>query len=77
MTNKDLIERENTFTMEEFSSSVNEFLSFRRYDILHDKGKISKKEADEKAYLEYKEFNKTQKILSDFDKEIKKLSQNK
>ncbi len=74
---EDLIERENTFTMEEFSSSVNEFLSFRRYDILHDKGKISKKEADEKAYLEYKEFNKTQKILSDFDKEIKKLSQNK
>lgn len=31
---EDLIERENVFTMEEFSKSVNEFLAFRRYDIL-------------------------------------------
>lgn len=40
---EDLIERENTFTMQEFAKSVNEFLSFRRYDILPDgnKGKIS------------------------------------
>lgn len=29
---EDLIERENTFTMEQFASSINEFLSFRRYD---------------------------------------------
>lgn len=29
---EDLIERENTFTMQEFAKSVNEFLSFRRYD---------------------------------------------
>lgn len=34
---EDLIERENTFTMQEFAKSVNEFLSFRRYDILPDK----------------------------------------
>lgn len=33
---EDLIERENVFTMEEFSKSVNEFLAFRRYDILKD-----------------------------------------
>ncbi|MDE6124065.1 MAG: virulence RhuM family protein [Eubacterium sp.] len=70
---EDLIERENTFTMEEFSSSINEFLSFRRYDILKDKGQISKKAAEAKAFSEYYEFNKTQKIVSDFDKEIKKL----
>lgn len=70
---EDLIERENTFTMEEFSLSVNEFLSFRRYNILRDKGHISKKEAEKKAYAEYDEFNKTQKIISDFDKELKKL----
>ena len=71
---EDLIERENTFTMEEFAESVNEFLSFRRYDILKDKGKISKKTAEEKAYFEYSEFNKTQKIESDFDKTIKELT---
>lgn len=73
---EDLIERENTFTMKEFSDSVNEFLEFRKYDVLKDNGKISKKMAEEKAEMEYKEFNKTQKIVSDFDKlliEAKKL----
>ena len=70
---EDLIERENTFTMEEFAASVNEFLTFRKYDILRDKGKISGKMAKEKATAEYVEFNKTQKITSDFDKEVKKM----
>ncbi len=71
---EDLIERENTFTMEEFSSSINEFLAFRKYDILKGKGSISKKQAEAKAKVEYDEFNKTQKIISDFEKEIKTLS---
>lgn len=70
---EDLIERENTFTMEEFAASVNEFLAFRRYDILRDKGKISGKMAKEKAAVEYAEFNKTQKITSDFDKAVKRM----
>jgi hypothetical protein len=70
---EDLIERENIFTMEEFAASVNEFLNFRKYKILTTKGKISKQKADEKAEAEYDEFNKTQKIVSDFDREIKKL----
>lgn len=70
---EDLIERENTFTMEEFVASVNEFLAFRRYDILPDKGKISSKMAKKKAITEYMEFNKTQKITSDFDKAVNKM----
>ncbi|MDR3137915.1 MAG: virulence RhuM family protein [Tannerellaceae bacterium] len=70
---EDLVERENTFTMEEFSASVNEFLSFRKYNILKDRGRITKLQADRKAEEEYNEFNKGQKIVSDFDKEIKKL----
>ena len=70
---EDLIERENTFTMEEFVASVNEFLSFRRYDILRDKGKISGKMAKEKATTEYMEFNKTQNITSDFDKAVNQM----
>ena len=72
---EDLIERENTFTMEEFAASINEFLSFRRYDILNDKGKISKQAAKLKAEAEYEAFNKTQKINSDFDKSINRLIQ--
>ncbi|MDU1598122.1 virulence RhuM family protein [Peptostreptococcus anaerobius] len=70
---EDLIERENTFTMEEFTASVNEFLAFRRYDILRDKGKISGRTAKEKASAEYEEFNKTQKITSDFDKAVNRM----
>ena len=70
---EDLIERENTFTMDQFSASVNKFLEFRNYHILPDKGKISTAEAKAKAEQEYDIFNKTQKIDSDFDKEIRKL----
>lgn len=70
---EDLIERENTFTMEQFASSVNEFLAFRKYDILEGKGRISRKTAKAKAESEYDEFNKHQRITSDFDKEIKKM----
>ena len=70
---EDLIERENTFTMEEVASSINKFLSFRKYDILKGKGSISKKQADSKAKAEYDEFNKTQKIVSDFEKSLKHL----
>lgn len=70
---EDLIERENTFTMDQFSASVNKFLEFRNYQILPDKGKISAAEVKAKAEQEYDIFNKTQKIDSDFDKEIRKL----
>ena len=69
-----LIERENTFTMEQLAVSVNEFLTFNKYTVLEGKGKISKLLADKKAITEYETFNKHQKIISDFDKEIKKLN---
>ena len=69
-----LIERENTFTMQQLADSVNKFLSFNEYKILHGKGKVSKLQADKKAINEYNEFNKTQKIISDFDKQIKKTA---
>lgn len=70
---EDLIERENTFTMEQFAESINRFLTFREYRILEGKGRVSKKAAKEKAEAEYDIFNKTQKITSDFDREIKRL----
>ena len=70
---EDLIERENTFTMEEFAASISEFLNFRRYDILSDKGSISMDMAKDKAEQEYNIFNKHQKINSDFDKFSKKI----
>ena len=71
---EDLIERENTFTMEEFAQSIDAFLSFRRYQILPDKGRVSHRVALEKASQEYDIFNRTQKLTSDFDREIAKLT---
>lgn len=68
---EDLIERENTFNMSQFSESVNEFLTFRRYQILPDKGRISAAQAKAKAEQEYDIFNRTQRIDSDFDKQIR------
>lgn len=70
---EDLIEREYTFTMEQFASSINKFLSFREYRILEGKGRISQKNARAKAEAEYDIFNKTQRITSDFDREVKRL----
>lgn len=68
-----LIERGNTFTMEEFVKSVNAFLSFNQYEILTNAGHVSRGAADKKAGEEYDQFNRTQPIISDFDREVKRL----
>mgnify|MGYP001098038052 FL=1 len=67
------IERQNAFTMEQFAASVNKFLTFNDYQILPDKGRISSAQAKSKAENEYDIFNKTQRIDSDFDKQIRKM----
>ncbi len=68
-----LIERGNTFTMEAFARSVNAFLEFNQYKVLEGSGSVSRCAADKKVGLEYDEFNRTQKIVSDFDREVKRL----
>lgn len=68
-----IIERRNSFTVEEFAKSVNKFLEFNEYKIVEGYGKISRKQAEKKAFTEYEKFNKTQKIKSDFDKQAKAL----
>ena len=70
---ENLIERENTFTMESLANSVDKFLNFNEFKILEGKGTKSHQQAISKAGKEYDQFNKTQKIISDFDKQIKKL----
>lgn len=72
---EDLVERETTFTMADFSESVDAFLNFRRYQILQGKSSISSEQAKVKAHTEYQLFNPTQRIDSDFDKELRKLNQ--
>lgn len=71
---EDLIGRENVFTMQEFADSINAFLEFRQYEILKDNGRISHKQAQDKAYAEYEIYNKTQPIISDFDRVIKEIA---
>ena len=68
-----MIEDEVLLKMQDFAASIDEFLKFRRYKILIGKGKVSRLEAKEKAHAEYAAFNKTQKINSDFEKEIAKI----
>ena len=67
------IERQNPFTMEQFAASVNKFLTFNDYKILPDKGRISSAQAKAKAESEYDIFNRTQRIDSDFDKEVNNM----
>lgn len=67
------IERHNAFNMKQFAASVNKFLTFNDYQILPDKGKISAAQAKKKAEEEYDVFNKTQRIDSDFDKDVRGL----
>ena len=71
---EDLIEREIPFTKQQFAGAVNEFLEFRKYQVLDSKEKISPEQAERKAFAEYDVFNKTQKIESDFDKLVKKTN---
>lgn len=67
------IEHHNAFTMEQFAASVDKFLTFNDYKILPDKGHISATQAKEKAESEYSIFNKTQRIDSDFDKQVREM----
>ena len=70
---ENLIERQNTFTMEALAESVNKFLNFNEYKVLEGLGTISHQQAIYKASNEYDTFNITQKINSDFDKQVKLL----
>ena len=72
-----IIERRNTFTMESFAESVNKFLAFNEYRILEGHGTVSRQQAELRAHAEYEQFNKQQRIESDFDREVKKLLQKK
>ena len=74
---ENIVENRKIMRMRDLANSIDKFLSFNEYKILDGKGKISNKKAEEKAIAEYDDFNKTQKIDSDFDKEIKKYLKNK
>ncbi|MDH5377854.1 MAG: virulence RhuM family protein [Gammaproteobacteria bacterium] len=70
-----IVERRNTFDMAGFADSVNKFLAFNEYRVLEGFGKVSRAQAEQKAFTEYEQFNKQQRIESDFDRSLKQLEQ--
>ncbi len=69
--------RLDSLRMVSIEESVNKFLAFNEYRILEGFGKVTRQQAEQKAFAEYEKFNKQQRIESDFDREVKKLLQNK
>jgi len=67
---ENIIENNHIMKMEDLAKSVDKFLNFNEYKILSGRGKISHNKAEKKAIAEYNEFNKIQKIESDFDREV-------
>lgn len=72
-----IIENRNIMKMKDLAESVNKFLDFNEFKILEGKGSVSFDDATKKAFEEYDEFNKYQKIDSDFDKFTRKLLKKK
>ena len=68
-----IIERRHRFTMEGFADSVNRFLEFNEYEVLEGYGKVTREQAEAKAFAEYEKFNAKQQIESDFDKQVKAI----
>ena len=68
---ENIIENRVQMSMADMTTSVDKFLSFNEYEVLTNKGSISKMQADQRALAEYAEFNRTQKIESDFDRVLK------
>lgn len=67
------IEQKKAQTMQQLANSIDRFLTFQDYKILQGRGKITSQTAHNKAKAEYQLFNKTQKINSDFEKQLKRL----
>ena len=63
-----LIETRQTFTVEAFAKSVDAFLSFQEFKILKGNGTVSREQANRTAEMEYEAYNRTQPIVSDFDR---------
>lgn len=69
---ENIIENRRPQKMADLAAAVDRFLEFNEYRVLDHKGRVSKKQADSNAMAEYAQFNKTQKIESDFDRFVKK-----
>ncbi|MDO8582036.1 MAG: virulence RhuM family protein [bacterium] len=69
--------RGRMMTMKDWIEKLNAFLKFSEYDILTNAGKVSHEVAETLALREYEKFRVEQdrNYISDFDREVKNLSQ--
>jgi len=68
--------RGKSMTMQDWIEKLNAFLKFSEHDILTNAGKVSHKVAEALALGEYEKYRVVQdrEYISDFDREVKKLS---
>jgi len=66
--------RQKLMAMRDWVSRLDAFLQFNEYDLLHNKGTVERKVADDLAKAQYKKYRVTQdkKYMSDFDKSTEK-----
>jgi len=66
-------------TMQDWINKLDDFLKTSGKELLDNAGSISHKEAKEKAKIEYEKYRKEEdkNYISDFDKEVKKLTKKK
>ena len=76
---EDQAEQGNVMTMKDWAGKLNAFLQFNQKDILHNAGKVTAAIAKSFAESEFEKYRPIQDRLfeSDFDREIKKLIENK
>ena len=67
--------RHKLMSMQDWISRLDAFLQFNEYDLLHNKGTVERKVADDLAKAEYKKYRILQdkKYVSDFDKSTEKF----
>ena len=61
--------------MSDWITKLDEFLTVSEKNLLHSAGKVSAKQAAQKALMEFDNYRQAQdkKYISDFDREIKRL----
>lgn len=59
---EDQASRKKQFFLKDWEEKLDDFLAFNDRQVLKDQGSISKKQADEKAYLEYDKFTQIRRL---------------
>ena len=62
---EDQAKRKKQIFLRDWQEKLDQFLTFNEREVLHDAGSISKKQADEKAAVEYERYSATQRAIKE------------